>query len=60
MHQSTSLVELQKALEAHSCKPSVTNSSIIPHILGTLTANITYCILLLEYVNESEVNAGIV
>ena len=33
---------------------------IVPHTLGILTANITYCIMLLEHVNESQVNAHIV
>ena len=32
LHQLTSLTELQKALEAHGCKPWVTNLSIIPYI----------------------------
>ena len=44
----TLLAESQKALEAHGCKSWVTNLSIVPHTLGTLTANITYCIQLLE------------
>ena len=39
--QSTSLAKSQKALEARSCKPWVTNLSIVPHTLGILTANIT-------------------
>ena len=42
-HPSTSPTKLQKALEAHGCKPRLTKSSIAPHTLGTLTANITYC-----------------
>ena len=33
---STSLAESQKALEAHGCKPWVTNSSIVPHTLQCL------------------------
>ena len=40
LHQSTSLVESHKTLEAHGCKPWVTNLSIIHHTLGILTANI--------------------
>ena len=51
--QLTSLAKSQKALEAHGRKPWLTNLSMIPHTLGMLTANITYCIILLEYVNES-------
>ena len=38
LHQSTSLAESQKAVEAHGCKPWVTNSSIIPHT--SLTTNV--------------------
>ena len=55
--QSTSLAESQKALEAPGCKPWVTNLSIVPHTEGILTANttcITYCIILIEYVNEAQ------
>ena len=59
-HQSTSLAEPQKALEAHGCKPWVTNLPFIPDTLGTciLPTNITYCIMLLQYmyVNVSQVN----
>ena len=51
-HQSTSLAESQKALEAHGCKPWLTNLSIVPHTLGILTANITYCIILLKCVRS--------
>ena len=40
VHQSTSLNEWQKALEAHDHKFWVTNLSLIPHTLGILTANI--------------------
>ena len=36
-----------------------TNLSIVPHTLGILTANITCCIILLEYVNKSQVNVSI-
>ena len=36
------------------------NLSIVPHTLGTLTANVTYGIILLEYVNESQVNVYLV
>ena len=60
LHKSTSLAESQKALEAHGCKPWVTNLLIISHTLGILTANITYCVILLEYVNKSQVNAQVV
>ena len=47
LHQLTSLTESQKALEAHGCKPWVTNISIVPHTLDILTSNtrITYCII---------------
>ena len=38
-HQSTSLAESQKAVEAHGSKFWVTNLSIVPHTLGTLTTN---------------------
>lgn len=62
--QSTSLTELQKALEAQSCKSWVTNFSNISHTLGihVLTANITctYCIILLECANESPESMRIV
>ena len=37
LHQSTTLDEVQKALEAHDCKPSVANLSIAPHTLGIPT-----------------------
>ena len=52
-HQSTSLAESHKIIEAHNCKSRVTNSSIVSHTLGILTSNITYCIILLEYISES-------
>ena len=39
--QLTSLAEVQKALEEHGCKLSVTNLSIIPYTLSILTANVT-------------------
>ena len=55
-----SLTESQKILVAHSCKSWVTNLLIIPHTLGILTANTTYCIALLKYINESQVNACVV
>ena len=51
---------LSKTLEAHGCKPWVTNLSIVPHTLSMLTANITYCIILLEYVHKSWVNTHLV
>ena len=43
LQQSTYSAKLQKALEAHGCEPWVTNISIVPHTLGILTKNITYC-----------------
>ena len=60
LHQSTSLAESQKALEVHGCKLWVTNLLIVPHTLGILTANVTCCIVLLEYVNEFQVNMRVV
>ena len=36
LYQSTSLTKSQKALEAHGCKPWVTNLLIAPHTLGVL------------------------
>ena len=60
IHQSTSLAELYKALEVHGCKPWLTNLLIVSHILGMLTVNIIYCIILLNYVNESQVNVRVV
>ena len=56
LHQFTCLTESQKALEVHGCKLWETNLSIVPHTLGLLTANVTYCIVFLEYVHESQVN----
>ena len=56
LRQSTSFAESQKTLEAHGCKPRATNLSIVPHTLGKLNTNMTYCITLLEYVNESQMN----
>ena len=53
LHQSTFLSESQKALKVHRCKSWITNLLIVPHTLGTLTANITYCVILLEHINES-------
>ena len=46
---STSLTESQKALKAYGYKVSVTNLSIVPHTLGILTANVTCCIIPLNY-----------
>ena len=62
LHPLTSLDHLQKAFEAHSCKPWETNLSVVPHTLGILTTNITYCIILhvLEYINERHVNGCVV
>ena len=48
------------SLEAHGCKPWVTNLLIIPHTLGMPTANVTYCIILLEYVNEFQANVCLI
>ena len=45
LHQSTPLTEVQKALESNGCKLSLINLLIVPHTLGTLTANITCCII---------------
>ena len=52
-----SLSDSQKALEAHGCKPWLTNLSIVPHTLGILTANITYLEynITFEYSNVSRV-----
>ena len=58
--QSTSGAESWKAVEAHGCKPWVTNLSIIPHTLGLQTANTTYCIILLQYINKCQVNMSMV
>ena len=57
LEQLTSLVEVQKALEAHGRKLCVTYLSIVPNTLDILTANVTRCLLFLEYmyVNESQV-----
>ena len=53
-----SLAESQKkTLEAHGCKPWVAKLSMVPHTLGILTANVTYCVIFLEDINESHVNA---
>ena len=49
LHQSTFLTKFQKPLEGHGCKPRITNLSIIPHTL----------MIVLEYVNKSQVNTGI-
>ena len=43
LRQLISLAEAQKALEAHGCKFSVTNLSIIPHTLGILTTKFAHC-----------------
>ena len=60
LHQLTSLTGSQKAVEVHSCQPWVSPLSIVPHSLGILTANITYWIILLDYVNECQVNVHVV
>ena len=57
LHQSNSLTKMQKTAEARGCKPWVTNLLIIPCTLGILTTTITYYMIFLEYVNESQVNA---
>ena len=59
VYQSTSLTESRKALEAHGYRSWRTNLPIIPHTLSVLTTNITYCITLLEYVNECQVNVHV-
>ena len=50
------LTELQKALDAHACKPWVTKLLIVPHTV--LTENVTFAYL--EDVNDSQLNASIV
>ena len=55
----TSLAKVKVGPEAHGCKPWVTNLSMVPHTLGILTASITYCIILLEYVSKSQVNVNV-
>ena len=57
LHPLTSLAEVQNALEAHSGKPWVTNLSIVLQTLGILTASVSCCIIFLEYINKSQVNA---
>ena len=56
LRHSASLAE-SKTLEAHAYKLRVANLSIVPRTLGILTTTVTYCIILLEYVNVSQVNA---
>ena len=58
-HQLTSLTESHKSAEVHGCRSWVSNFSIISHTLGILTTNITYCIVLLEYINESQVSTPV-
>ena len=65
VHQSTSLTESQKALEAHGCKPGGTKLSIIPHTLDILTVNTIpncriLCVLEYMYVDESQLNVCLV
>ena len=43
LHQLISLTKAQKALAVHSCKPWVTNLSIVPHMLGILTTTVICC-----------------
>ena len=45
-------IESQNNVQAHGYKFWITITSIIPHTLGMLTANITYCIILLEGVSS--------
>ena len=42
--------QVAKTVEAHGCKPWVTNLSIVLHALGMLTTNIIFCIIFLEYI----------
>ena len=56
---STSSADSQKAVEVRDYKPWVANSSIVLRTIGMLTADITYCMLFLEYVSESQVNTCI-
>ena len=53
-------IDLQKAPEAHGCKPWITNLSVVPHTLDILTENIAYCIVLLENITKSQVNTHVV
>ena len=46
-------------LQAHGCKPWVANLLAVPHTLRILTANGTYYIKVLKYINESQVNAHV-
>ena len=52
------LNEPQKTREAHGYKPLVINLLIIPHTLGILPTNISYCILF-EDINETQVNTRV-
>ena len=45
IHQLTSLIEAQEALEAHDRKVLVTNSSIVLLTVGILIVNVTCCIV---------------
>ena len=56
IHQSTTLTESRKTIEAHGRKPWVTNLSIVPHTLGVLFTTISYYIFLLKYFNKSRVS----
>ena len=56
-YRLTCLTKSQKALEAYGCKSWVTNLVIVLCAIGILTANSTYCIILLEYIYKSQVNA---
>ena len=59
-HQSTSFAVSWKAIEALGRKSWITNLSMNPHTSSIPTANITYCTIILEYIDESQVNTRIV
>ena len=63
LHQSTSLSEAQKALEAHGCKLSVTNFLIALHTCYLLLHSpqmLLTVLFYLEIINESQVNMHVV
>ena len=60
LNLSTALTGFQKTLEAQGYNDWLTNLSIVLHKLGILTASVTYCIILIEYINQSQVNACVV
>ena len=47
------LTSIDFSCQAHGCKLWVTNLLIVPRTLGILTANITYCIALGQYIRVS-------